>query len=113
MSKVRIFYHDTLVTLPVSAGSSRHHEDSVQALKLPRLGNETVNISTTAASTQPAPTGTRIAVVEVDQGVTVRWEATHPNAPGTVVATDDSPAMFGSQHLALGDGWILSFILAS
>jgi hypothetical protein len=107
---VRLFSYSSLVSAPVSPVSGRLSTDSVSQLKQPYLAREKLTISssqTSAAAT--APTGTRLLMVQVQEGKTVNYEISPENADVTE-ADQTSPTLTGDQVFQFGSGWRIAFI---
>ena len=105
---VKIFYHSSVVTAPVSSGSGRYHTDAIQMAKQPYLAREAISATATAAASVPAPKGSRIAIIEVEVGKRVRIEVITDNR--VAVADQDSPAYAGTIHFECAEGWSFSVI---
>lgn len=105
---VRVFSISGL--LIAEAQSNRGYSDSVHVVKYPPLGRDLLSCDTSTADlseASAAPTGSYLAVVQVEAGKTVYFEV---NPPGieAVEAGDTSPTLSGEQLLQWGEGWRLS-----
>ena len=73
-AKVRVYFHAGLTTAPVAA-STRFTTDSVSMLKQPYEGRSVIDVGTGAAvSSAAAPKGTKIALIQVEEGKAVHLE---------------------------------------
>ena len=110
---VNVFYHQGLVTAPVSSSGGRFTSDSVQMLDQPYLASDQLTTTTpTAANTSGLNAGTaaRIARIEVQPGHSVYCEINPPNR--NVQASANSPMISGSNTYIFGQGWTISVLEA-
>ena len=108
---VRLFSYSSLVSAPVSPVSGRLSTDSVSQLKQPYLAREKLTIAGTSqtSSADTAPSGTKLLMVQVQEGKTVNYEISPENA--TVTDADQtSPTLTGDQVFHFGAGWRIAFI---
>lgn len=107
---VRVFFFDSIVAAP-AVGKS-YTTDSVGLLKYPYLSRASATVSTGAAgSVTAAPSGARIALVQVQSGKTVHAEVNPPNR--STAADTASPVWRGDLTIAVGPDWTMSFLEAS
>lgn len=108
MATVIISYYRGLTQMPVSS-QSQLTTGGVYALEQPQLGSESVTSSGTAASsTGNSNSATKLAMVQVQDGSTIRYVW---NPPGyTSVADATCPALSGQQTFPIGPSWTLSVI---
>lgn len=105
---VRVFYHSGLTTAAVAAGT-RFSTDSVAMLKQPYVGRASVTVTDAAAqSVSAAPTGTKLAFVQVQEGKTVHFEVNPENR--STDADTSSPLLSGTTQIECGPGWSMSFL---
>jgi hypothetical protein len=108
---VRTFFHTGLTTAPVAAGT-RYTTDSVALLKQPYAGRSAVTVDSGAAlSTTAAPSGTKIAHVQVEPGKSVHYEIVPPSR--TATADTSSPILSGNTQFEFGPEWTISFLEAT
>jgi hypothetical protein len=111
---VRIFYHQGLMTAPISNSGGRFSSDSVQMLHQPYQGSDSLTCDTgTIASTngQNAGAGALLARVEVQPGHAVYCEINPPNR--SVNANTGSPMISGNVVYPFGQGWKISVLEAA
>lgn len=112
-ASVRIFYHQGLVTAPVSGSGGRFSSDSVQLLDQPYLASDTLSCdSSTIANTSGANAGqaAKLARIEVQPGHSVYCEINPPNR--NIQATVNSPLISGDRTYPFGQGWTISVLEA-
>lgn len=108
---VKVFTFSGLVSAPVVSGT-RLSYDSIQLLKFPYLGRQTLSTTDPAVDetdVATAPAGTQIAFIQVQPGKSVAYEVT-PEGHDFRPATTDSPVLTGDSTLQFGPGWRLSVL---
>ncbi len=100
---VKIWWHD---------GATRDvRYNELPVVNEPELGYETVSVSTTPASSGPAPADAVVAIVESD--VNVRYLVRRPGetAEADAVSSKPIPATgFGTNSIGVGDDCTISFV---
>lgn len=105
---VRVFWHAGVTTAAVAAGT-RYSTDSVAMLKQPYLDRSAVTASTASAtSSAAAPSNTKLAYVQVQEGKAVHYEINPPNR--TTAADTSSPILTGSTQFECGPSWSISLL---
>lgn len=111
-AQVKLYTFLGLVPAPMSGGNTLHY-DSVMMFKNPYLGGEVITSADTStaasSSAATAPTGTAIAMLQVQPGKRVGYEVT-PAGFTERVATSSSPTVTGDQTIHFGPGWTISVI---
>lgn len=111
---VRVYTHAGLSTPPVVGSNGKLSLDSVSVLKQPYLGGEVVTPDTSTAATTAAataPSGTRIAYIQIPPGSRAYYEVTPSGDLRT--ATSSSPIIEGNVTVESGPGWRYSFLEVS
>ena len=102
---VKIWWHDG------ATRDVRYHE--LPVVNEPELGYETVAVSTTPASSGPAPKNAVVAIVESD--VNFRYLVRRPGETGGADAADSKPMAstgFGVNSIGVGEDFTISFVEA-
>lgn len=103
---VNVFFYSGTAQAFRASGTA-FASDSVSLLKQPYLARDQVSATSTAASSAAAPSGARIAEIQVEDGKAVHYEV---NPPSRAVDADaSSPAGSGTFQLEAGTGWTISF----
>lgn len=107
MASVNISYYRGLAAFPVTR-VDQNITGGAYALDQPQLSSETLSTSGTAASSAAAPASSKVAMVQVPDGSTIRYVW---NPPGySTVADSTSPSLSGYQTFPIGPSWTLSAI---
>lgn len=103
---VRVFCLSGIHVAPTVSGTNLTY-DSVQLLRLPYLGRDSLSCDTSTVDSSEAasaPTGTNLAYVQVQSGKAVHYELT-PQGQDLRTADTDSPVLTGNATLIFGAGW--------
>lgn len=108
-ANVRMFAFAGLIRAPAIGGVDLAY-DSLMLTKTPYLGSQLLTPDTSAAVTSDAanaPDGTRLALIQVQNGKRVHMEVT-PAGHALRTATTSSPIAEGNQYIEYGPGWRIS-----
>ena len=112
-TQVKLFCYAGLVSAPVVSGT-RQSFDSVMMFKNPYLGSQALSSADTStaatSSAVSAPSGTEIALIQVQNGKRVGYEVTTGPEATLRVATSSSPTLAGDATVQFGPGWRISVI---
>ena len=113
-AKVRIFYHQGIVTAPLMGGGAAFSAESSQLLDQPYLDSEVLICDTKKAqstSGDRAGPAARLVRIEVQPGKSIYYEINPPNR--SVKASDHSPLLSGAATYPFGGGWTISVLEAT